>query len=1109
MSDKGDFKYNSVINEKLNLFRKRLYLRNILQGSIITLGLFLSLTLIFSISEYFGKFGSGSRLFLLLSFGAILSYAFIKTILLNTLKYLGLSKVITNEEASKIIGDHFSEISDQLTNIIQLEKEEKNELLIASINQKALKVSPFEFRDAISFNEVFKFLKWSSIPLIIVALISVWDSNIISKGASRIVNFNKEFKEENPYQFEILNDNLTVVRNDNFDLEIAFNSESVPNDVHLIQGNKEYRFAKTAINKYSFQFRNIQSDIDFEIKTAGFSSNTYKLKMLEKPTISKFEISLNYPNYINKEDDLIQNNGDLVLPEGTEVTWNVFSNHSENLIFQTPDTTLHIPTNGNQSIISQKVFNSFSYSILPHSLNNVRGDKMNFQIKTIKDEYPVIKVKNHIDSINPLMIFHSGIISDDYGFKKLLFKYSNKDTAGSVSIPIPTKETFQHRFNHGISVQELGFEKGDEFTYFFEVFDNDGINGSKSARSLPVSYRIPSKEEVNELLAQNNESIKDQLNKNLEEAQNLQKEFQNIQKMLLQKKNMDWQDKSRLEQFLEQQRQFENKLEKLKFDQQKNEFQKDQLSPQEENILRKQEQINDLFDQLMDEETKKLYEELEKLLEEFDEEKTKEALEEINLSNEELEKELDRTLEMFKQIEFDEQLEDVINQLDELSKEQEKLAEETKENKEASEEELQNKQEEINEKFKDIQKDLKELEQKNEELENKRDLENTEDKQQEIKEEQEKSSDELQKGNKKKAGNNQKKAAQKMQELSKQMAQMQQEMQQQGQMEDMNSLRQILENLISLSVEQEELMQNIKSVNRFDPQFPNLATKQGDLKESAKIIEDSLLALSKRQIALENIINKEIIDIKYNMDKSIDLLRERKNYNAAVKQQYVMTSANNLALLLDESLEQMQNQMKSQMQGSGSCSKPGGSNPKGGISDIKKMQKELSEQMKKMMEEMKKGNQPGKKGKQGKNGLAKSLAQMSAQQNAIKEQLKKLGEQQKRPGKNVFVELYNLLKDLEKNENDILNKNITRETIMRQEKIMSKLLKAENAMRERELEEKRKSNKGKNDFSRNPKDFSPYKSFELKEMDGIKTIPSSFNLFYKRKISEYFNTFEE
>ena len=102
-----------------------------------------------------------------------------------------------------------------------------------------------------------------------------------------------------------------------------------------------------------------------------------------------------------------------------------------------------------------------------------------------------------------------------------------------------------------------------------------------------------------------------------------------------------------------------------------------------------------------------------------------------------------------------------------------------------------------------------------------------------------------------------------------------------------------------------------------------------------------------------------------------------------------------------------------------------------------------------------------------------------------------------------------LKQKMEETERDILNKNITRETIMRQEEIISKLLKAENAMRERELDDKRKSNQAKNTFNRNPADFIPYKSFESSDKEELRSIPASFNLYYKRKISEYFNTFEE
>ena len=55
-----------------------------------------------------------------------------------------------------------------------------------------------------------------------------------------------------------------------------------------------------------------------------------------------------------------------------------------------------------------------------------------------------------------------------------------------------------------------------------------------------------------------------------------------------------------------------------------------------------------------------------------------EKLEEIQMSDEEIEKELDRSLEIFKQLEFELKLEDLTKKLEELAKEQNELSEETK-----------------------------------------------------------------------------------------------------------------------------------------------------------------------------------------------------------------------------------------------------------------------------------------------------------------------------------------------------------------------------------------------------------------------------------------------
>lgn len=1097
----------NIIHEKLILFKKKFELRNLVRGVIVFAAGFLSIGTLIAIAEYFFHFNGTLRMVLLISFLALLIYSFTTNIAFPILKYLGWKEGISDFEAARLIGDHFSEISDQLNNLIQLEQQGiDNALLQASIEQKAENIKPFEFKEAVSFDKLTKLGRIALIPFFIVVVISLFNKDVFTGSATRIVNFNEEFAPENPYRFKILNESFNVIKNNDYTLTFEFTGDEIPQNVYVNLNEQKLRCYKSGPAQYSFDFRNVQNDLRFHLLFEKFSSANFNINVKEKPIIQDFEIALEYPKYVGKTNERLANNGDLIIPEGTKVKWNFSTQHTDQLTLKFADSTYALTATDDETIF-QSVFNqSQGYSIHTEGKDKIAGDALEYYISVIRDEYPKIKVSSFTDSVNPYLLFNSGIIADDYGFDKLAFVFNSKDTSGQVLISVP-KNTVKHNFNYGINIKSLQIKEDTELSYYFEVFDNDGVNGSKSKKSEKQVYKSPSKKSVQEIIASNNKGLKEELSENLQNAKQIQEEFSRLQKMLLEKPKLDWSDRQQVSDFLNKQKELEQKIEKLKYNNDKNNYQKRELTQQEQDILEKQQKVNELFDELMDEKTKKMYEELQKLMEDFKQEELKEKLEEINLNNEELEKELDRTLELFKQMEFDQQLQESIDELQELSEEQEQLSEETKNNEELSENELQKKQEELNKKFEDIKQKMDDLKEKNNELENKRDLENTEKEEQEIQQDQKESSEQLEKQNRKKSSKSQKDAAEKMKKLAEKMQSMQQEMQMEQQMEDIQSLRQILENLITLSFEQEDLMEKIQSTNKYDPQFPILATKQGDLKESAKIIEDSLQALSKRQVSLSSIINKEIMHINYNMNKSIDFLRERQNMSAAVKQQYVMTAANNLALLLDESLQQMQEQMMQNKMGTSSCNKPGGSgqSQKPSMQQMKQQLSKQLEQMKKMMQE---GKKPGEDGKNGKTGMAKQLAKMSAEQRALQQQLKKL-EQQQKQGEGGLGELEQIQKKLDENQKDILNNNITPETIMRQEQILSKLLEADKSIRERDLEEKREANSNKSEFNRNPTDFTSYKSFELKQKESLKTIPSSFNLFYKRRISDYFNTFEE
>lgn len=104
--------------------------------------------------------------------------------------------------------------------------------------------------------------------------------------------------------------------------------------------------------------------------------------------------------------------------------------------------------------------------------------------------------------------------------------------------------------------------------------------------------------------------------------------------------------------------------------------------------------------------------------------------------------------------------------------------------------------------------------------------------------------------------------------------------------------------------------------------------------------------------------------------------------------------------------------------------------------------------------------------------------------------------------------LGDLEKQMEKTEEDLINKNITPETIRRQRDILTRLLEAEKAMRERDLDDKREAEKAKEKEQTVPPAFEEYIKQKQKQIDLLKTIPPSLTPYYKKEVNEYFESIE-
>lgn len=1095
-------------------------MNEMIRGVIYFLGIGLSAFLLSAILEYFGRFSGEVRGFMFFSLLAVFLFLLVRFLVIPGTKLFKLGSVISHDEASSIIGKHFPEVQDKLLNTLQLKRlaentSTDNSLLIASIEQKTEDLRPVPFQAAIDFKENKKYLKYILPPVGLALILLIIAPAILTEGTQRIVTYNQDYLPKAPFDFVLLNDDLEALRNENFTLEAEIKGKYIPNTVQIDLGGKVFRMKGDGKGKFSYTFRNVRNEIPFKLHADGFYSEPYLLNVLPAPVIKRFSIIVDYPDYLGKETESFPNRGNLSIPEGSLVSWEFNTESTDQLFFQFNDSVSILSDENSVFGISRRLFESAEYRI--SAANEFVGfaDTVSYFLDVVKDAFPKISVDEAADSLDTRRVYFGGSISDDHGLRNLVFHYSLKvpdgeEKTGSENITISKAKTQEFFFYKDFST--LVEKAGTSVEYYFEVWDNDGVNGSKSARSARKTYRAPTEDELDKERKQTSESIKDQLQKNIETASELQKELNELNKELLNDKEIDWQDKKRIEDILEKQKNLEKEIESMRENRKEMQQRQENYMETNEKILEKQRQLEKMFEELMSEEMKEMYERMEELLQELDQEQLMEQLENMEMSAEELEKELDRNLEIFKQLEVEQEFERSMEKLRELAEKQEELSRDTEENT-RPEEELKQEQDELNQEFEELREELDELKEKNEELEQPFELPDTENAEESIKEKMESSSEELNKGKNKKASESQQGASQEMEDMANQMESAMESSQAQSTMENMEDLRALLENIIQLSFDQEEVMETLKYLERDDPKYVDVGRKQRKIKDDSKMVEDSLFALSKRVPQIESVVNKEIADINSNIAKALEDIGERRTAEATTRQQYAMTSYNNLALLLDEALKQMQMAMANQMPGKGNCENPGGQGSKPSPGQMGKMQEEMGKKLEEMMKRLEKGQQeggktPGFKPGMGDQGMSKEIAKMAAEQAAIRREIERMAQELNQQGKGEGTGLKEIAEQMEDLEQDLVNMEITQESLKRQQDIMIRLLESEKALREREYDDKRESQSPGTYEPSNPENYLEYKRKKSNEVELLRTVPPDLKPYYRDRVNDYFLNFE-
>jgi hypothetical protein len=1103
--NKADDKYVYLIN-KIDGFIRKYYLNKVVKGSIFLASSLLAAYLIITAAEYWGHFDPTVRSVLFYAFILGNSFALAAYIIHPLLAYFKLGTTISYEQASSIIGRHFTPIKDKLLNTLQLKKlsglnPEQRNLIDASINQKIAELRLVPFTSAIHINENTKYLKYLLVPLAIILIVFFAAPSILSESTERLINYNKQFVKKAPFSFEILNDQLSVVQGADFTLSVKLVGNEIPADIYLEDGVNTFKLDRENIISFKHIFRNLQKSKKIILKAGEFRSEDYTLEVKAKPTLLDFDVLIEYPQYLNKANEKLENTGDLIVPEGSLVNWKFRAENSDQINLQLNKKSILLnQTQENDFTFSYRALKNLSYSIKPINSDIRTTESVSYELKIIPDLLPVINVKQKTDSLNSKLLYFVGQASDDHGFSKLNFNYKilseKEETAEKeevISIKFD-KHSLQTNFFYSWNVNQIAAKPGEEIEYYFEVFDNDGVNGPKSVKSSIKTLKLPSELDLERKSEANSFQIKKKMEEAIKKSAQLEKETKKLNQELLNKKNLSFEERKQIQNLLNKQKEIDELVKEIQ------KVNKQNLTEQQEEngqILEKQKQIEELFNNVLDEKTREILNNIEKLLEKNNKNLTQEELSKMQMDNKSLQKELDRILELYKQLDFDQKLTNTIEKLNELAVDQENLSKKSQDKK-FELEELKEEQKMLQKNFEELKEDLSELEQKNEELEQKNDFQDQQEAKKEIDKEQKNSADNLNKKDQKQASENQKKAAAEIKKLSKDLQSMQQENEEKENEVNAKSLRKILDNLIISSFDQEKTMQVVRQISSNDPNYIIQSQKQKEIQINLKMIEDSLYSLSKKVPQIQSVVNKEIQAVNLNIGKAIENLGERRTAEANRNQQFAMTSINNLALMLNEALEQLE---RAQQNG-----KAGGKGKqKKNLSQLSKMQDQLNNNMQKAREEMlKQGQQKG--GQQGKTGreMSEQLTRMAREQQMIRQAMQEINKMENKDGKSSLGNLDKLMKEMEQTETDLVNKRIQQETLNRQQEILSKLLDAEKADREREEDQKRESNKGITLPNTNSFILQEFQKIKQKEIDLLKTMTPSLNSYYKIKVRDYF-----
>jgi len=778
------------------------------------------------------------------------------------------------------------------------------------------------------------------------------------------------------------------------------------------------------------------------------------LDLVNKPIVADLKIVLTPPPYTGEAPDtLVDSGGNLQALEGTHVAIKATSNNDLAAAWVQFGEAEEKPVEvaGRSFDFDFTALEDGTYSIrLEDQLAHKTEEPLVYSVEVYQDNPPVLDVlEPGGDASLPrnMRIDVAFAASDDYGVSRagIYARKAGDERFTRTNVPLGDDvggKDIAASFTW--SLEKVDLFPGEYLEYFIQVEDNNVVTGPGVTKSRIFNITVPTMAELYEQIQDEDSKREDMFSEAMKESEALKERMEKLSREFKKTEKLDWAQKKEVDKAIQSHDNVREKVEEIQksLDETLQSLSDNKMTSQE--IGEKMEQIQKLIEEINDKALNEYIEQLREAMEKLDPEEIAKALENVNLSAEDLLKNLERTEALLKQIQQEQQMEELVRQTQDLMEQQDDVNDQTA----AADPQDSDKMQELSEKQKELAEKMEELAKKMEQLAEKMKNDgNSEMSEQMSKAAQQtrnqqtsgkmnKASKKLDQGDKQQAMNQQQEAMDDLIGLFTRMTQIQAAMQGQNQQRVVQNLQRLAQSTLELSFKQEDLTERVREHVAADtPEgTTGLAGEQQTYARAVQQIAGELDELSKQSLEIPQFLLQGLGETLTSMNTSTMFLEQNKAFMSTTSSQQATTSLNKVTMDL---LAACQN-----------CQKGGAGSGQQAMQQLLQGQQQMLEQSQEML------SMQALQEKMLQERLA-AMQRLAAQQRSLEELAKEVEKSAKTDRSlgrmdKVVEEMQEVIRDL---EGGVLDD----QTVRNQQHIVSRLLDAQRSVHTRDYEKKRES----------------------------------------------------